>query len=40
MTPEQIQKMLDEAKQREKEHQDEMRDRNNYNPLPAVGRDW
>ncbi|MEI7437110.1 MAG: hypothetical protein WCL16_09940, partial [bacterium] len=40
MTPEQIQKMLDEAKQREREHQDEVRDRNNYNQLPAVGRDW
>lgn len=38
MTPEQIQKMLDEARQREKEHQDEARDRNNT--LPAVGRDW
>ena len=40
MAKTEAQKLIDKAKQREKEHQDELRERENYMPPSPIERDW
>jgi len=40
MSPEELKRLLDKAKQREKEHEQEKRERDSYIPLSPTERDW
>lgn len=40
MSPEDLKRLLDKAKQREKEHEQEKRERDSYIPLSPTERDW
>lgn len=40
MSPEDLKRLLDKAKQREKEHEQEKRERDSYIPLSPAERDW
>jgi Ca-activated chloride channel family protein len=40
MSPEDLKRLLDKAKQREKEHEQEKRERDSYVPLSPTERDW
>lgn len=40
MSPEDVKRLLDKAKQREKEHEQEKRERDSYIPLSPAERDW
>lgn len=40
MSPEDVQRMFEKARQREKEHENDMRERNSYVPLNSIDRDW
>ncbi len=40
MPPDDVQRMLEKAKQREKEHEAEKRQRDSYAPLSPIERDW